>query len=313
MARCVAVVLALAAFVAPTAIADGLPVLGVDVGSSGVAAPNGSIRYVTIPAGASTIVERVHRNGGEIIASTFYPGTFTIPAVAYDRSAGGLSGDRNTLVLIEPRTSFPRRTTTLLVLNARTLTYRALVKLRGDFSFDAVSPAGRRIFLIQYTSSFDPTRYRVRSYDVSQGRLESEAVIDPRATRESMRGNPLSRAASTDGRWAYTLYDGNGKPFLHALDTEEAQARCIDLNLAAGTVFSQLRLRMTDDGRAVNVSDRDQVLVTLDTRTLSPRTTPSSGMLRTPAFAILGLLLAGTLAVLTRHRWPSRRQPVPID
>src|SRR5437773_531279 len=94
---------------APSAAADGLPVLGVDVGSTGVAAPGGIARYVTIPApGGGTLVERIRRNGGQVLATSLFPGTFTIPAVAYDASAGGLSGDRHTLVLIEPRTSFPR-------------------------------------------------------------------------------------------------------------------------------------------------------------------------------------------------------------
>ena len=50
-----------------------------------------------------------------------------------------------------------------------------------------------------------------------------------------MRGQPLSRAMSPDGRWAYTLYDGNGEtPFVHALDTSRATARCIDLDAIGG-------------------------------------------------------------------------------
>ena len=110
MTRHLVLLLALAALAAPAAHADGLPVLGVDVGSSGVSSPQSAVRYVTIPAGASTLVERVRRDGGQVLGSTFQPGTFTIPAVAYDRSAGGLSGDGRTLVLIEPRVGFPRAT-----------------------------------------------------------------------------------------------------------------------------------------------------------------------------------------------------------
>ena len=49
-----------------------------------------------------------------------------------------------------------------------------------------------------------------------------------------MRGQPLTRATSPDGRWAYTLYDGAGKePFIHALDTSTRSARCIDLDAAS--------------------------------------------------------------------------------
>ncbi len=39
---------------------------------------------------------------------------------------------------------------------------------------------------------------------------------------------PLSRTMSPDGRWAYTLYSGD-ENFVHALDTADGQARCIDL------------------------------------------------------------------------------------
>ena len=92
---------------ATAARADGLPVLGVDVGATGVVTPSAQARYVTISAGADTVVARVDARGGRIGASLLLPGTFTIPAVAYDGSAGGLSGDGHTLVLIEPPSKFP--------------------------------------------------------------------------------------------------------------------------------------------------------------------------------------------------------------
>ena len=150
---------------------------------------------MTIPAPGGT-PGRAHPAGGrprprvEILLR----GTFTIPAVAYDGSASGLSGDRRTLVLIEPRTSFPRVATSLLVLHARTLAYRSLVKLPGDFSFDAVSPDGSRLYLIQYLSPTDPTRYAVRGFDLASMRLTPKRIVDPREPDETMRGNPLSRA-----------------------------------------------------------------------------------------------------------------------
>ena len=139
--------------------ADGLPVLGVDVGATGVVTPSGQARYVTIPAGADTVVARVNARGGRIGASLLLPGTFTIPAVAYDGSASGLSGDGHTLILIEPRASFPRAETRLAVLDTRPLLWRTTITLPGDFSFDAVSPDGSSLYLIQYTSALDPTKY----------------------------------------------------------------------------------------------------------------------------------------------------------
>ena len=42
---------------------------------------------------------RVEQDGGRIVASRFLPGGFTVPLVAFDGSAGGLSEER-TLVVI---------------------------------------------------------------------------------------------------------------------------------------------------------------------------------------------------------------------
>src|SRR4051812_12686156 len=99
---------------APAALADGLPVLGVDVGADGVT--TGAIRYVTLPVDPqSTIVAATQTDGGRVERERLLPGSLTIPAVAYDSSASGLSADGRTLVLIEPRVSFPRRTTKLVV------------------------------------------------------------------------------------------------------------------------------------------------------------------------------------------------------
>jgi hypothetical protein len=223
--------------------ADGLPVLGVDVGGAGVTSLNTPSRFVTIPSRRDTVVARLAKRGGSIFAARTVSGTFTIPAVAYDRTAGGLSGDGRTLVLIEPRQAFPRRETTLLVLDALRLRPERLIELPGDFSFDAISPHGRWLYLIEYLSPGDPTRYDVRAYDVRAGTLAPEPIVDPHERGEQMRGQPLSRAASSDGRWAYTLYDGAGStPFVHALDTTGKTARCIDLEALAGQDLSLLRL-----------------------------------------------------------------------
>jgi hypothetical protein len=310
----VATALVLAAVAVPAASADGLPVLNVDVGASGIAAPGGAVRYVTVTVGDQTVVEATSRRGGRIVRQQAWPGTWTIPAVAYDRSAGGLSADRRTLVLIEPRTSFPRKETRLLVVDARTLRSAGLVDLRGDFSFDAVSPDGSRIFLIQYTSPIDPTRYLVRAYDVNARRLLPKPIVDPRDVTEKMRGNPLSRATSPDGRVAYTLYDGAGHPFVHALDTARATARCIDLDGIPPRVnLWQLRLRLTGDGRVLTVERGRTAFASLDTRTWTPVSTRPAGRSWWPVLAV-GAILAGLAAVvvLALRRRP-RPRPAPVD
>jgi hypothetical protein len=273
-----------------------LPVLGVDVGPVGVVSASGAARYVTLPAGIETVVARVQPTGGRVAASAPVDGTFTIPAVAYDGSASGLSADGRTLVLIEPRASFPRTETTLKILDARRLLTREVVRLDGDFSFDAVSPRGSLLYLIQYTSRTDPTRYRVRAYDVHARGLVRAPVVDPHERGEQMRGSPLSRATSPDGRWAYTLYDGAGRtPFVHALDTIGRTARCIDLDSLRGNEYLwQLRLKVA--GSKLLVRDGHETEAVVDLRTFRAGK-PGETLLSLGSPAVIAVLILAALGV----------------
>jgi hypothetical protein len=292
---------------AGSAGADGLPVLGVDAGGTGVLTRSGDTRYVTLAANGNTVVARVNAHGGRILASRLLHGAFTIPAVAYDGSAAGLSADARTLVLIQPRGSFPRAQTPLMVVDAQRLRTLQVVRLDGDFSFDAISPRGTLMYLIEYTSPTDPTRYRVRAYDVAANRLLAQPVIDPREPGEKMNGSPLTRATSPDGRWAYTLYGGVGKtPFVHALDTSTRSARCIDLDALAGTNLSRMRLRVDAAAHTLTVTSGQRPLVVVDTRsfrTSSPsepagfRWKPVAGVTAAALAAVTALFL-----VLIRRR-----------
>ena len=98
-------------------------------------------------------------------------GNLTVPAVAYDGSAAGLSADGRTLVLIAPRAAFPRLVTPIRILGAVAgLRPRAAIRLRGDFSIDAVSLG----LACSCTSSStrrvtNPTLYAVRALDAPDG------------------------------------------------------------------------------------------------------------------------------------------------
>ena len=308
--------------VASSASADGLPVLGVDVGSTGVTVPGAAARYVTLWAGPrSTILAGVARKGGRVIRSSYLKGAFTIPAVAYDGSSSGLSADGSVLVLIQPRLSFPRARTSFAVFDARRLRLVKLLRLRGDFSFDAISPRGNRIYLIQYLSPQDPTKYAVRAYDVHIGSLLRNPIVDPHEADEQMRGQPLSRAMSPDGRWAYTLYDGNGKtPFIHALDTSRSTARCIDLDALAGnTYLSGMRLAMRPDGRRLVIRNGLARELVVNTRTFAVSKPPEPSPIATArqesspiwpwaagvSAIALALVAAGLVGATRRHRRPA--------
>jgi hypothetical protein len=171
----------------------------------------GRDRFVTLPSGASTIVAAVRRRTGEISSYRRLRGRYTIPAVAYDGTAGGLSPDGHTLVLTRPRVRFPRAESSFLVLDTRSLRPRRRLTLTAEWSFDAISPDGRYLYLIEYTDPRDTSRYAVRLYDLTRGRLAPEPIVDPHEADEAMRGSPLTRVSSPDGRWEYTLYDGGGE------------------------------------------------------------------------------------------------------
>jgi hypothetical protein len=274
-----AVVLLFAVLV-PAANADGLPVSGVDVGASGVATPGPQgFRYVTLRAGPDTLVAKIDRNDGAVRRSRLLEGRFTIPAVAYDGSSAGLATDGSTLVVIRPRIGFPRNRTAFAVLDARSLLLRRTVTLDGDFSFDALSPDGRLLYLVQYTSPTDPTKYLVRLYDLGANRLVREPIIDPREVGDVMRGTPLTRASSPDGRWAYTLHDGAGShPFIHALDTVERTARCIDLHGLQDYPIDTASLVVSPDGSTLTLANPDSAkpFAVVDTETFEVTGPPTS-------------------------------------
>jgi hypothetical protein len=292
-----ATVLAGAVLVSP-ARGDGLPVQNVDVGQSGVEAPAEDVRYVALGAGRDTVVHRIRRNGGQVLGSRLLRGRYTIPAVAYDGSAAGLSADGGTLVLIAPRRTFPRAKTTFAVLDANGLQLRETLSLAGDFSFDALSPNARWLYLIQYTSPDDPLQYRVRALDLLNGKLHPDPVVDKREPDEAMNGHPLTRATSPDGRWAYTLYEGSAHPFVHALDTANRDARCIDLDWLHGRKdLWQLRFAVDAEDDELSVRARGKDVALVDTRTFEA-SVPRSGStlwkwLLLPA---AGLLAAGFFA-----------------
>lgn len=263
----------LAAVLPGGALGDGLPVMNVEVGAEGVTSPATPYRFVALAAGKRTVVGRVDKESGRVRGYRTVVGRLTIPAVAYDGSPAGLSHDGKTLVLIVPRPSFPRATTTFALFKPTTLQERRRLTLRGDFSFDAMSPDARWLYLIQYTSPDDPLQYRVRALDSATGKLDPRPIVDPREPGEAMNGHPLTRAMSPDGRWAYTLYEGTEHPFVHALDTTGRSARCIDLDWLHGRQdLWQMRFSISDEGRVLGVRSGGKTVALVDTRTFAATT-----------------------------------------
>jgi hypothetical protein len=193
--------------------------------------------------------------------------------VANDGSAGGLSRDGRLLVLAQwdpPRNGALRKSSRFLLVSTRTLRPWRTVALRGDFAFDALSPGGGTLFLIEHVSSADTTSYRVRAYDIASQRLLPRVIADRRQAGWVMHGYPVTRAASADARWAYTLYQQpGGYPFVHALDSVTRTAVCIGLPWRGNQDLVPVsRLRLDDQaGRLTVETFRGRPLFSIDTRT----------------------------------------------
>ncbi len=181
--------------------------------------------------------------------------------------------------------------------------------LRGDFSFDAVSPHGKTMFLVNYTSPGDPTRYGVRAYDLRTSTLLRGDIRDPAERDDAMRGSPITRVMSKDGRWAYTLYDGaGGTPFVHALDTTTLRAHCIDLPMLAGR--SDLwSLRFTlDANHVLHVGKPSAALANVDLVSFTAHVPATSRPSSLWPWVLIGSASTAILAVLTAAGLLARRR-----
>jgi hypothetical protein len=224
--------LALAALCAvPAAAADGPGPYALQ-GGDGVLSADGSLRYLAFGAGDHTAVEAVETSSGRVRTFGDLIGSWGIPTLSYTTQGEGLSADGKTLVLGQTTYGTPSK---FLVLDPRTLRLENWVVLRGSFTFDALSPDGSRLYLIQYTRSKlgDYNHYVVRGYDLNENRLLPGRIADRTQKSWVMQGFPVTRTTSADGRWVYTLYQNpGGYAFIHALDTVRGVAHCVGLPVA---------------------------------------------------------------------------------
>src|SRR5262249_34332253 len=150
--------------------------------------------------------------------------------VAAGKVRTGLSADGTTLVLAEPITSSWPAETTIALLSTDLKAAPRIYTLPGAFSVDAVSPAGRWVYLIQRRSQYDVFDSGVRAFAARSGRLLPGAIVDRREPG-AMHGYPIDRTSTGRGQMAFTIYAGLGEheSFVHALDTVHRTARCLDL------------------------------------------------------------------------------------
>ena len=296
--------LVLASAATPSAAADGLPVPVDYTFGEGVVSSDGSSRFVTIDAGSQTVLVETSTESGEITAHSLIDGQFTVPAIAVDGTASGVSADGETLALINPRKTFPRQTTELVVYDvAQRIKDAQRIELKGDFSFDALSPDGETLYLVEYTDPRDPGAYQVRQYDLASGALAPDPILDTEEEPGEMRGFPQTRLTGPGGTWEYTLYDGGEHPFIHALNVVEATTLCIDLDMIHARNTYGAKLELSADESSIELVDRKgELRAIVDTETheasapgAEPAPTAAPAPEKTPALVPAGIAAGGLI------------------
>lgn len=286
----------LAAFPA-TANADGIAFAGTENARTGAASPGARSHYVTLSLPKQTVVTEVGPQGA-ILNYASLRGQWGIPIVAFNGAKAGLSHDGKTLVLAQPPIGRMRNVSRFPVLSTRNLRLIQTVVLRGSFSFDALSPDGRTLYLIEHVNKQDVSQYRVRAYDLESERLLPKPIRDPK-TGVIMHGYPVSRVTSADGRWAYTLYQAQDHSFVHALDTVNRKAACVDLPADTPPEYvGDSRLIVAPNGDVTVNSRSGGVLAVIDTRKHQLRESVETPVKATAADSIPWPGIAAGLAAL---------------
>ena len=240
---------------APAAAGDG-PVSLAQQGGDGVLSPDRTTRYVALAAGDArwTLLTTTSTSSGRIGLTTQLLGSWGLPTLNGNGPGISLSADGRRLVLAETAQGAPSK---FLVYDPRTMRYTNGILLNGDYTFDALSPDGSRLYLVQHTSLQDQSRYVVRAYDLEHDRLLPGRIADRTQKNWVMQGYPITRATSGDGRMVYTLYQNpGGYPFVHALDTVAGVAHCVGLPLSNDKLYD---VTLAVHGSHVDVGGRYEI------------------------------------------------------
>jgi hypothetical protein len=231
---------------------------------------NGELRYVAGRASGQTTIRAMR--GSTVVRSRTIAGEWGIPAVTMDGDGGGLSPDGRRLVLVElPNYQYLRRQSHVVLLSTADLRPVRRIALKGEFGFDALSPDGHTLYLLQHANRNDFIQYLVRAYDLRSNGLARRVIVDKREPDEKMVGWPVARATSATGGWVYTLYQRQqGEPFVHALDANHRGAFCIDLPEETKVGWDS-SLTLSADEATLTVRTRRGETATIDTQKLEVR------------------------------------------
>jgi hypothetical protein len=194
-------------------------------GGTGVKSIDGSMHFVAAKAGENTKVSALAVQDDSLIRSSSIDGAYGVPMLGVHDVALGMFRDGSTFVL---QSVGAKATTSFALIRTSDLTVRDTITLPGTFAFDALSPDGSTLYLIEHKSVNDLQHYVVRAYNLATHTLSPGRIADKTQKSWVMQGFAAARAVSGDGRWVYTLYaNPGGYPFVHALDTVKGVAHCV--------------------------------------------------------------------------------------
>ena len=245
-----------------------------------VEASSGEVQDMAIPDGTPATnwrrVVSARVDGGETVvrddivqpglggAELRIAGHWRLPTVGLDPVAAGRSLNGSTIVLVEGADNPDAGKSRFAVLQHFTLgavqtagdsplRLARIVDLPGAFEYDTLSPDGSILYLVQHLDAAAGGHYQVRAVDVATGTLRDGVIVDKGNPDEWMAGSPIAQLRQPGGS-VLTLYDGPEHPFIHALNSGEAWALCIDLPAAGpddGTGWRDWGLASSPDGSAV--------------------------------------------------------------
>jgi hypothetical protein len=178
-------------------------------------------------------------------------GAWRLPLLGRDALPVGVSADRSTVVLVEDSAGSQDAISRFAVSTHGQAT--RVIELVGDYEFDALSPDGTILYVIEHLTGPPVGHYQVRAVDVGTGSLRDEIIADKRNLEAAMGGYPITQLRHEDGV-VFTLYRGTDHTFIHALNSREAWAICLGLpTIGAGDedASADWGLGQATDGRLV--------------------------------------------------------------
>ena len=176
----------------------------------------------------STIVRDLLVQPGYGGDATAIDGSWRLPTIGAEPVPVGLALDRQTIALVEGVEPGTNGRTRFAILERGFAAEPRIVTLKGRFDYDALSPDGHVLYVVEHLDTDAGGRYQVRAVDLPAGTLRDGVIVDKTNVDEVMAGYPLAQVRRADGG-VFTLYRGTEHPFIHALNSVEGWALCLDL------------------------------------------------------------------------------------